>query len=461
MKITKKEVNFNEICHFTDKQREASRAVRKYKFVLFGGAMGGGKSYFLRWQLIRLLLEFNAKGMKHVTVGLFCEDYTSLADRHLSKVKYEFPIWLGEYNSTDRNFILKEKWGGGVLAFRNLDDVSKYQSSEFAVIAVDELTRNNEEIFNVLRTRLRWSGIKDIKFIAASNPGGIGHEWVKKLWIDKVYHQNEKQSDQFAYIPALLKDNPHIDPSYLEQIESMPDEKKRKAYLEGNWDIFEGQYFSEWDKAKHVVEPFAIPDSWYRFRSIDMSGRNGITSCHWYALDNDGNVWVYKEHYANGLDSDQHAEKIKELSWGEEYKYTVYDSSADSKLGLPETTAEIYWRHGVSLNVPSSKDRQTGWDIVHQYLRWDEFKGPKLKIFSSCVHMIKTIPMLIHDEIKPEDLDTRGEDHAADDLRYFLQTMREQKTPRPLTPTQRRFLEMRNLEGDEDPYRGLFPDEIE
>ena len=103
MEKTKKEVYFNEICHFTDKQKEASRAVKKYKFVLFGGAMGGGKSYFLRWQLIRLLLEFNAKKIKHVTVGLFCEDYPSLKDRHLSKVKFEFPSWLGNYNSSDYN----------------------------------------------------------------------------------------------------------------------------------------------------------------------------------------------------------------------------------------------------------------------------------------------------------------------------------------------------------------------
>jgi len=459
MKNNKKEVKFSEICNFTEKQKEASQAVKNYRFVLFGGAMGGGKSYFLRWKLVHMLLVFEERKIKHVIVGLFCEDYPSLNDRHLSKVKFEFPNWLGDYNSSEHNFVLKEKWGGGILAFRNLDDVSKYQSAEFAVIAVDELTRNKEEIFNVLRTRLRWSGIEDTRFIAATNPGGIGHEWVKKLWIDKVYYPNEKESDQFAYIPAMLKDNPYVDPSYKKQIESIPDEKKRNAYLNGNWDIFEGQYFSEWSREKHVVEPFPIPDSWFRFRSIDVSGRSGITSCHWYALDHDGTVWIYREHYMNGLDSDQHAKKIYDLSQGEEYKYTVVDNTAFSKLGLPETTAEIYFRHGVNLDVPSSKNRIMGWDIVHQYLRWDEKTEPKLKIFKNCVNIIRTLPMLIHDQRNPEDVDIRGEDDAEDDLRYFLQTLREHKTPRPLTPVQKRIVEIRMLDGDENPYEGLFPDE--
>jgi len=456
-----KEVNFSDICNFTEKQKEASEAVRSYRFVLFGGALGGGKSYFLRWELIHLLLKFARRKIKHVTVGLFCEDYPSLSDRHLSKVKFEFPSWLGEYNSSEHNFVLKEKWGGGIIAFRNLDDVSKYQSSEFAVIAVDELTRNKEEIFNVLRTRLRWPGIPDTRFIAATNPGGIGHEWVKKLWIDKAYYQSEKEPDQFVYIPAKLKDNPHIDPSYIDQVESIPDEKRRRAYLDGNWDIFEGQYFSEWDKEKHVVKEFPIPDSWFRFRSLDVSGRSGVTSCHWYAVDNDGTVWVYREHYAKGLDSDQHAQAISQMSEGEIYRYTTFDNSALAKLGLSETTFEVYYKNGVQLDIPSVKNRVMGWDIVHQYMRWDANHEPRLKIFENCVNMIRTIPALMHDENNPDDVDIRGESHAADDLRYFLHTLRDQKTPRPLTQVQRRIMEIKRLSGSENPYEGLFLDEMQ
>lgn len=433
-----KQIDIDAICKFTEKQHEASRLVKQHKFLLYGGAMGGGKSFFVRWKLVRMLLAFHARGLNNVTVGLFCEDYPSLGDRHLSKIKFEFPEWLGDYNASEHNFVLKARWGGGIIAFRNLDDASKYQSSEFAVIAVDELTKNTEDAFVFLRTRLRWPGIKDVKFIGASNPGGIGHGWVKKLWIDREYSANEQEKDQFVYLRARVTDNPHIDPSYILSLKSLP-ERQRVAYLDGNWDIFEGQYFTEWNKEKHVVKPFPIPPTWFRFRSIDLGGRNGITSCHWYALDYDKNVIVYREHYAKGMDADEHADRIRQLSEGETYKYTVVDSNAFSKEGYGETFAEIYARHGVMFDLPSSKNRLTGWDTVHRYMRWTEHTPSKLKIFDTCVNMIRTIPTLIHDDTNPEDVDTRGEDHAADELRYFLQTLREQKTPRPETPAQKRL----------------------
>ncbi len=439
MQKTEERIDIDALCHFTDKQKEASRAVRRYKYLLYGGAMGGGKSYFLRWKLLRMLLAFAEQGHRYVTVGLFCEDYPSLKDRHLSKIRYEFPPWLGEYNATDHNFVLRPEFGGGVIAFRNLDDASKYQSSEFAVIAVDELTKNDEETFVFLRTRLRWPSIPDTKFIAATNPGGKGHLWVKKLWIDKTYGDNEQSADEFVYIQAKVMDNPHVPATYLKELQSLPDEKRR-AYLDGDWDLYEGQYFAEWHKGKHVVEPFQIPDSWKKFRSIDVSGRNGITSCHWYALDYDGNVWVYREHYASGLDSDQHADRIRDMSGDEEYAYTVIDNSAFAKMGMPETMMEIYWRHGVGDLVPSDKKRLTGWDTVHQYLRWDERTEPKLKVFSTCTNMIRTIPSLVCDPNNSQDVDTRGEDHAADDLRYFLQTLRDQKTQKPMSEMKKRLL---------------------
>ncbi|MEK9207326.1 MAG: phage terminase large subunit [Patescibacteria group bacterium] len=441
-------VDIDTLCHFTDKQKEASRLVKNKKYLLYGGAMGGGKSYFLRWKLIRILLAFAARGHLNVTVGLFCEDYPALKDRHLSKVRYEFPTWLGEYNSTDHNFTLYPEFGSGVIAFRNLDDASKYQSSEFAVIAVDELTKNTEEDFTFLRTRLRWPGISDTRFIGATNPGGKGHLWVKRLWIERTFPEYEQERDKFVYVQALLKDNPYInDPEYLKSLESLPDEK-RKAYLEGDWELYEGQYFGEWNKTQHIVAYFSIPESWKRVRSIDISGRKGVTSCHWYAVDYDGNVYVYREHYARGMDSDQHADRIKELSGDEEYVYTVIDNSAFSKLGLPETTSEIYQRHGIRGLRPSSKKRLMGWDIVHQYLRWDKDNKPRLRIFDTCINMIRTLPSLVHDPIELQDVDTHGEDHAADDLRYFLQTLRDQRSPKPMTSAERKMKWMKRQEDE-------------
>lgn len=436
---------FSDLCHFTEKQKEADFALENYKYILYGGAAGGGKSYWLRWELLKFLLEFyTIKGLRGVTVGLFCEDYPSLRDRHLNKINFEFPHWLGKFSSQDHNFKLNKEFGSGMIAFRNLDDVSKYLSSEFAIIAVDELTNDKKEIFDFLRTRLRWTGIEDTKFIAGSNPGGIGHEWVKKMWIDKVFDKNEKEYDKFFFIPAKVKDNPYVSQSYIESLESAP-EKMRKAYLEGDWDIFEGQFFTEWNKEKHIIEPYDIPTGWKRFRTIDVGGRNGITSCHWAALDYDGNVIIYREYYATQRDSDEHAKVILELTGNESIAYTVIDNSAYSKIGIPETIAEVYAREGVMDLIPSSKKRLDGWDTMHRYLRWDDAHPPRMRFFNTCVNAIRTIPTLIHDKFHPEDLDSNGEDHAADELRYLLQTFRDGYTPKPKTPAERRIEELKRL----------------
>jgi hypothetical protein len=260
----------------------------------------------------------------------------------------------------------------------------------------------------------------------------------------------EKKETKTRFVPSTYRDNPYINKEYRDYLEGLGGTLGR-AWREGDWDLFEGQYFLEWRHEKHVVMPFKIPESWVKLRSIDPSGRSGITSCHWYAIDNDGKVWVYREHYKTGLDSDEHAKEIARLSEGESYKYTVIDSAAFSKLGLPETQVEVYIRHGVDGLVPASKQRVMGWDIVHQYLRWDEFTEPKLRIFSTCPNMIRTFPELIHDELHPEDVNSKGEDHAADECRYLTQTLRDQKS-KPLNIIERRIeqilLEKSNEEKD-------------
>ena len=454
----KPSITWDVLAHFTERQKEAERAVEKYKYILFGGAMGGGKSYWLRWMLVRLLMQFAKQGKRGVRVGLFCEDYPALQDRHLSKVKTEFPQYLGTFNTHDKEFTLAPCYGGGVICFRNLDDTSKYQSSEFAVIAVDELTKNPKDTFNFLRTRLRWSNLSGVKFIAGSNPGGLGHQWVKDIWLNKEFEEGEQEQDLFYFIPAKATDNPNLAKSYYTALEGLP-EKMRKAYIEGNWDIFEGQFFTEWNKDVHVIDPYIIPDHWSKFRSIDPSGRDGVTSCHWYAIDHDGKVIVYKEYYSQGKDADQHADKITqmsvdELDQPESYKYTIIDTAAFSKLGLPETIAEVYARHGIYDLVPASKDRVTGWNSVHYYLRHDKENDSKLKIFSTCFNLIRTLPLAIHDELHPEDVDStrQGKEHwdALDDLRYFLQTVREQKTRKPLSIVERRIEALKNQDSHYD-----------
>ncbi|GAH08400.1 unnamed protein product, partial [marine sediment metagenome] len=173
------------------------------------------------------------------------------------------------------------------------------------------------------------------KFLAGTNPGGIGHAWVKKIWMDKEFSDGEMEADTFYYVPAKAKDNPHLDDSYYLALEGLPEEMK-KAFIEGDWNLFKGQYFSEWRDSKHVVEPFKIPEEWKRYRGYDH-GRDKPASCHWYAIDYDGNVWVYKEFYQTGLNANEIAKQIVKMSENEKIEYTIADSSIFSKIGAAET----------------------------------------------------------------------------------------------------------------------------
>jgi len=216
--------------------------------------MGGGKSYFLRWWCIRECIRlFATYGVRGVRIGLFSMDYPTLLDRQISRMVFEIPEHIGKIQKTQTdgfNLTLVPELGGGTVALRNLDNPSKYNSAEFAGIAIEELTENPEAIFHELRKRIRWPGVpaSDMHFVAAANPGGIGHAWVKKLWIDRDFPtEMRSMAGQFAYVPAKAQDNPHLDPAYYAQLLSLPEEM-RKAYAEGSWDIFAGQYFKEWRK---------------------------------------------------------------------------------------------------------------------------------------------------------------------------------------------------------------------
>ncbi len=234
---TEEIIKFSELAKFLPKQKEAQEASKRFKFTLYGGSLGSGKSYWLRWMMVWWLMKLHAKtGLKGIRAGLFCEDYPSLEDRHLSKVKYEFPAWLGTYNQQRHEFTLKPEYGSGVIAFRNLDDPEKYLSVEFAVMGVDEINRNTIVTFRELRKRLRWAGIKDVRFLAACNP--VGEAWVKNMWVKRMFPPEENEQYEFVFVPALPTDNPYLDASYYKSLESLP-EAQRKAFLEGNWDTFD------------------------------------------------------------------------------------------------------------------------------------------------------------------------------------------------------------------------------
>lgn len=366
---------------------------------------------------------------------------------------------------------------GGIIRTGHLKDENayeKYQGHEYQRILIEELTQiPTEERYLRLLASCR-STIPELKPRAflTTNPGGPGHAWVKARFID-IGEPNKVHKDPITgrgrmFIPAKVEDNPTLienDPQYVNFLESLPD-NLRRAWRDGRWDIFAGQYFTEWNPAVHIVDPFKIPDTWKRYRTIDF-GRTAPFCCYWVAIDYDGNAWVYREYYSHrpdlhelGKDASENIDEVIRLSGGEHYQYTVADSSIFSKTGHGETIGQIFQRKGI-LALPSSKDRIAGWTVFHEYLRYDKDTAPKLKFFSTCHNAIRTIPTLIHDERNVEDLDTTGEDHTADAVRYLLQTFRERKTQKPLTVTQRRLKEFKESFGESGAYNpNFYNDEV-
>ena len=359
-----------------------------------------------------------------------------------------------EYHKTKNS--LKFPNGSKILlgGFADEKDIDKYIGIEYDIIIVEELNQLTIDKYEKLRGSLRTSKpYWRPRMYTSFNPGGVGHMFVKERYVIPYREGKEKET---RFIPSTYKENPSLNDEYIKYLESLGGDLGR-AWREGEWDLFAGQFFTEWNHSKHVCEPFTIPDRWPRFLSIDPSGRSGTTSCHWYTVDSDGTVYVYREHFMTDMDMDEHAEAIARKSKDsdgieEPYRYGVIDSSAYAKAGYSETGVEIYQRHGVGVNYPlvkAEKERIIGWNVVHQYLRIDKPSisnpnpQPKLKIFKTCPHLIKEIPIAQHDEKDPEDIaDMRnGAEHldALDDLRYFLRTLKEYKLEKEENAIQKRI----------------------
>lgn len=252
------EKTFEEISGFFPKQNQALNMSVVFDFLLYGGTLGAGKSRFLRWSGIYWLMRFHSEtGLKGIRGAIFCEDYPSLNDRHIAYIKEEFPAWLGKYNEQRHEFKLKPCYGGGVLAFRNLDDPQKYLSVEFAFEGVDEINRNPFETFQALRRRLRWPGIQRPKFIGGCNP--IGEPWVRDLWIDRIFPEELRVlKDQFYFLEALPTDNPHLSQKYYDDLATQ-DPTFVAAALGGDWHAYDT--YMDKDGYMHIITSNAVRDA--------------------------------------------------------------------------------------------------------------------------------------------------------------------------------------------------------
>jgi hypothetical protein len=264
-----------------------------------------------------------------------------------------------------------------------------------------------------------------------ANPGGIGHGWFKRLFIDRDFLPGESQED-YVFIQAKVYDNPTLitnNPEYVQQLESLP-EDMRRAFLDGDWDVFSGQVFREFRRDIHVIEPFELPREWRRWLALDF-GFTAPACCLWLAIGPDETVYVYRELYSTGMLASHLAQKIIEMSLGEHITLTLADPSIFAKTGHEgESIAETLRQNGLACQK-ADNDRLAGKQRVHDYLQvfegWDGRQASRLKIFSTCTNLIRTLPQLVYDDTHPEDVDTDGEDHAYDALRYGLMNRPSEK----------------------------------
>jgi hypothetical protein len=401
---------------------------------LYGGAAGGGKSAAILWDAIEFCLSHDK-----VRAAIFRRTYPELEKSIIFEFLKQVNSKIYRYSKQEHRVVFKQT--GSVLEFNHCQyeqDVYKFQSAEYDRIYFDELTHFTLFIYQYLLSRLRTTRT-DIKpqVKAASNPGNVGHLWVNNRFIAGVKvntiidRVDEESGAEYTteFIPAKVQDNKFIverDLGYIGRLQRLP-EDERKALLDGDWNAFKGQFFKEWKTKYHVCQPFEIPDNWKKFRCLDWGYRNP-SACLWLAVDPDGRVYVYRELYQAGLTDGELAHKILEMSGREEIAYTVADPSLWSvtQFERGESIAMRLMENGVEL-IKGDNARISGANVVRAYLelqkvkrgtRW--YKQPTLVFFSNCQHSISTVPALIFDRNNSEDVDTSGDDHAYDALRYGL-----------------------------------------
>lgn len=429
--------------------------------VLYGGAAGGGKSYAICWDaFVRCMM------YPETHAYLFRRTYPELEKTLVQTTLQIVPKNIGQYKATTHEMVLIN---GSVLHFCYCSDEAVlliYQGAEIHWLYFDELTHFTKGMYDYLRTRLRAPmrlGIVPC-VRSASNPGGPGHSWVKAYFVDstnigrKIYEKVVEMDDGtkevrlIEYIPATVRDNPHISKDYEVELQQKP-AKLRDALLHGSWDAFSGQAFPEFVDdpdhyedgiGTHVIHAFNVPLHWTRYVSFDHGYTRPFSFGVW-AVDEDGRAYRYKELYGckpnepntgvcwtpgeigNALADllePEFREGIRPIGVADP---AIWDQSRG--LSVEEQIRQVF--SGVIFRK-GDNTRMDGKMQLHERLKFDEDGRPMLYVFDTCKDFIRTIPALAYDARKVEDIDTAGEDHIYDETRYFLMS-------RPIAP--RRIIE--------------------
>lgn len=427
------------------KQLEFLRA--KTDEALFGGAAGGGKSDALMGFAIAYALKY--KGAKILILRRTIAEL----QKEGSLIPRSHELLAGKGWRWNEQ---KKKWrapNGSVIEFGYCEsekDVHQYQSAQYNVIIFDELTHFTEYQYTYMFSRCRSVKGYPKAIRAATNPGNVGHAWVKKRFIDAAppgdIHRSELKNEitgkteviTSVFIPAKVSDNKILmdnDPGYVLFLQSLP-EKVKAALLHGDWDAFEGQYFTEWNRDLHTCKPFKIPDHWHRERVYDW-GMSKPLAHYWIAISPAGRAYVYREYYKTGktaaeagrdiqyYDLPENMRQQKPLSElktaprPEKYKMTYADPSVFAKKGEGTESIGKQMSEIMGTIYPAKNERVNGWMAVRKWLSLAPDGLPWLIFFDTCINAIRTIPIMIHDDKYPEDLDSDLEDHAPDAIRYW------------------------------------------
>ncbi len=412
------------------KQQDFLRDEAKYK--LIGGAQGGGKSHACRME------GFRTNEMLPRLKGLVMRRTRGEAIKNFVDPLIEETRVLGDRGKSDpyltwkpsQNKILFPNGSRIDIGFCEREsDVEKYRGLEYDWICIEELTQWEFDWWRKIMTALRTKNQRIRPFFFGStNPGGIGHGWVKRLWINRDYIENENPKD-YGMTRAGIYDNPilmKLDPEYLPSLLSLPD-KERRARLDGDWDVFEGQYFNEWRRDIHVVRPF-IPTQGVKRRimCLDYGFSPNPSAVYWIALMNSGHAICYRELYKTRLRFDQLAAECAAMTTSdEEIEVVVADPSITTKENDAGNSFEQEFQAVGLTVIGGNNKRLEGANLVHKYLA--PYEDPnsgrlvsRLSVTENCTNLIRTMPELVHDKIRVEDVDSKGEDHPYDGLRYGL-----------------------------------------
>ncbi len=431
----------------------------RHRHIGYGGSRGGGKSWFVRWKAILLCLLF--AGIK---VLITRRTYKELLNNHINPL-LELLKGIAKYNRSDKVFTFPN---GSTISFGYCaceSDLGQYQGAEYDVWFCDEAGQFLEDWIKKINACIRGVNGFPKRTYYTLNPGGASHGYFKRIFIDRQFVDGENPED-YSFIQALVTDNKALmesQPEYIKQLEALPP-KLRKAWLEGDWDIFEGQFFEDFvidppqrkaielettaEELKqqrrwcHVIEPFDISRGqaagWTVMRSYDFGYGKPFSLAYW-AMDYEGTLYRFLELYGctetpnEGVKwtPEEQFKRVAELErthpWLKGRK--IVDSIADPAIwdaSRGESIAETAAKYGIYF-TPGDNNRIPGWMQMHYRFQFDEEGYPRIYIFSNCTAFIRTIPLMMYSETHPEDLNTDLEDHVADECRYMCMS-------RPIKP---------------------------